>query len=305
MEMYPPCVTCVMNNVLHVSRRVLPDDDSRFELLREVIRRFDGHLHSGSSAPVLTEIAFSVLCELSGIADPFAKIKQEFNRLMLDAKGHYRKLIEDSPDPLHTALVAAGAANLIDFGAFRDVSADLAARTLARHMEHTSLDENTYSDFVRDIERTRKILILCDNAGEIVLDTILVDVLQGRFPGIDITCAVRGGPILNDATFEDARQVGLDRQCRVVSTGLAVPGTIPERSTREFQAVWDEAPVILAKGVGNFESAPFGDDRLFFLFIIKCETLSRLLGFPEGTLVFQKGRGSLLADRMDATSSRN
>jgi hypothetical protein len=294
-----------MNNVLHVSRRVLPDDDSRFELIREITRRIDGELHRSSSAPVLTEIAFSVLCELSGVADPFAKIKQEFNKLMLDAKEHYRKLVEDSPDPLHAALVAAGAANLIDFGAFRNVSGERTAETLRHHMDHTALSERTYADFTDALEKERKILILCDNAGEIVLDTILVDVLQGRFPGIDVTCAVRGGPILNDATFEDARQVGLDRQCRVISTGLAVPGTIPERSTREFQAVWDEAPVILSKGVGNFESAPFGDDRLFFLFIIKCATLSRLLGFPEGTLVFQKGRGSLLADTMDATSSRN
>jgi hypothetical protein len=57
-----------------------------------------------------------------------------------------------------------------------------------------------------------------------------------------VICAVRGGPILNGATLEDARQVGLDRQCRVVSTGLAIPGTIPERSIRVFQAVWDEAP---------------------------------------------------------------
>jgi uncharacterized protein with ATP-grasp and redox domains len=162
-------------------------------------------------------------------------------------------------------------------------------------MDRTSLSGRIYADFAEAIEKKRKILILCDNAGEIVLDTILVDVLQEWFPDIDVTCAVRGGPILNDATFEDAHQVGLDKQCRVVSTGLAIPGTIPERSTRAFQAVWDEAPVILAKGVGNFESAPFGDERLFFLFIIKCGTLSDLTGLAEGSLVFQKGRGSLLA----------
>ncbi|MFP4482844.1 MAG: damage-control phosphatase ARMT1 family protein [Thermovirgaceae bacterium] len=305
MELYPSCITCVMNNVLHVSRRVLPDDDTRFELLREITRRIDGELHRHSSAPVLTEIAFSVLREFSGVADPFEKIKQEFNERMLQARDHYRKLIEDSPDPLHAALVAAGAANLIDFGAFRNVSGEQAAETLRHHMEHTSLSERTYADFADALGKERKILILSDNAGEIVLDTILVDVLQNRFPGMDVTCAVRGGPILNDVTLEDARQVGLARQCRVISTGLAVPGTIPERSTREFQTVWEKAPVILAKGVGNFESAPFGDDRIFFLFIIKCETLSRLTESAEGTLIFQKGRGSLLADTSDAASSRN
>lgn len=294
MELYPRCVTCVLDNVLHVSKRVLPDDESRFELLGEIIKRFDGHLHSGSSAPVLTEIAFSVLSDFSGIADPFAEVKEEFNKLMLDAREEYRKLIESSSDPLHAALVAAGAANLIDFGAFREISSRKAARALARHMEHTSLDERVYTDFHHHLEKNRKILILCDNAGEIVLDTILVDILKAGFPGIDITCAVRGGPILNDATLEDVRQIGLNGQCKAISTGLAVPGTIPERSTREFQGVWDQAPVILAKGVGNFESAPFGDNRIFFLFIIKCDTLSDFTGLPEGTLVFRQGRESLL-----------
>lgn len=34
--------------------------------------------------------------------------------------------------------------------------------------------------------------------------------------------------------------------------------------------------------------------RVFFLYVVKCDTLARRTGYPLNTLMFHQGRGSLL-----------
>ena len=294
MELYPDCITCVINNLLHVAERVLPDPEAQMILLKKVMERFSPELRTGSSAPILTEIAYSVLREMSGVEDPFHDVKEEFNTLMLDLEECYGDLVRNEDDPLHSALVLAGSANLIDFGAFHHVSRERVLSVLAEHMKNTILPENTYASFLGLVDKYRSLLILCDNCGEIVLDKILVRELKKRFPDISITCAVRGRPILNDATIEDAVYVGLDRLCKVLSSGSGIAGFDPGNCPSDFSRIYHESPVVLCKGVGNFESSPFGDERLFYLFIVKCENLSKRLGLPLNSIVFQQARGSLL-----------
>ena len=57
--------------------------------------------------------------------------------------------------------------------------------------------------------RLDRVVYITDNCGEIVLDRLLIGHLADR--GARVTVAVRDGPILNDATLEDARALGLDR----------------------------------------------------------------------------------------------
>jgi uncharacterized protein with ATP-grasp and redox domains len=100
--------------------------------------------------------------------------------------------------------------------------------------------------------------------------------------------------VLNDATLEDAVRVGLNELCAVVPNGERIPGFLPHEGDGRFLKLFRESPVILAKGVGNFECAPFDDERMFFLFMVKCQTLSKGLNLPLNTLVFRQGRGSLI-----------
>ena len=296
MELYPPCVTCVVDNLLHIAEGVLPDPESRMELLRRVMERLLPEVRTGSCAPVLTGIGFDVLREMSGVDDPYEQVKREFNDLMLGLEDRFQQLVDSAEEPLHAALVAAGSANLIDFGAFREVSAEKVLEMMSRHLAETALDREGYGVFFEGLEREKELLILCDNCGEIVLDKVLIRVLRRRFPELKIACVVRGGPILNDATLEDAARVGLDSLCPVFSTGGRIPGYITGDSVPEFTQAFEESPLVLAKGVGNFECAPFEDDRMFFLFMVKCGTLSKALDLPTNTLVFMRGRGSLLKD---------
>jgi len=118
------------------------------------------------------------------------------------------------------------------------------------------------------------ILYLCDNAGEIVFDRLLIEELKADYP-VEITAAVRGEPVLNDAVIEDAKQSGLDRVCRVISNGANAPGTLLEDCSDEFLRIYRDADLVISKGQGNFESLWGERKRIFFLFKIKCEVVAR------------------------------
>jgi len=294
MELYSSCVNCVMNNLLHIAGKTLKSEEEKVAFMHELVSRMEPEIKTDSCAPLLTGIGWSVLLEKTGLKDPFREIKHQFNSLMLSVEERTEKMIEESPDPLEASLVASGAANLIDFGAFREVNFESVVSVLHEYIDTLSLDLDTYHAFLSNLKKHKKLLIMGDNCGEIVLDKILVRQLQRAFPGIEITCAFRGAPILNDATVDDAHEVGLDRLCRVVSSGSTIPGFVFENSRGDFRKTYEKSPVILSKGVGNFESAQFNDKRNFFLFIVKCDTFSEKLKVPLNTLIFQQGRESLL-----------
>ncbi|MBN2451771.1 MAG: DUF89 family protein, partial [Lentisphaeria bacterium] len=122
---------------------------------------------------------------------------------------------------------------------------------------------------------------LADNAGEIVLDRLLVDEL----PAGRVTVAVRGGPILNDATLDDARQAGLCDRVEVIDNGSDAPGTILADCSPKFRRRFAAADLILAKGQGNFETLSEVAAPLCFLLKVKCPVIAGHTGLPLGTQV--------------------
>ena len=138
--------------------------------------------------------------------------------------------------------------------------------------------------FQRHAERAERILYLADNAGEIVIDRLLVEALG---PG-KVTVVVRGQPVINDATLEDAEAAGLTEICTVVSNGDDVPGTILERCTSEVQSLFQTADLVISKGQGNYETLSENPREIYFLFKVKCPVIGDDIGHPVGTQVLWK-----------------
>lgn len=293
MELYPPCVSCVIRNVSRVAERVLPEDQVFFAFLRELLADFSSRMRGEDAAPLLTQRAYEILRSYSGVEDPYAREKEEFNALMLSLEEKYRALLQRAEDPLQAALVLTGSGNLIDFGAFDVVCPEALVQTLEKHMKETRLPSESTEAFFQELARRQKLLILGDNCGEIVLDKLLVEVLQQNFPKAEITVALRGSPALNDATLEDAHRVGLSEVTRVISSGSGAPGTPLEDCSREFVDFFEDSPLILSKGVGNFECAPLEDSRIFFLLVVKCDVLAQRLRKPLGSMLFFRKKESL------------
>ena len=100
-----------------------------------------------------------------------------------------------------------------------------------------------------------------------------------------VTLAVRGVPVLNDATLEDAAVAGLHQVAEVIDNGSDAPGTILTQTSPAFQRQFREADLIIAKGQGNFETLSDADAPVFFLLTVKCPAVGAAVDAPVGALV--------------------
>jgi uncharacterized protein with ATP-grasp and redox domains len=106
----------------------------------------------------------------------------------------------------------------------------------------------------------------------------------------EVTYAVKSGPIINDATIEDARFVGMDEIVRVIETGNNVVGIDFDRSSPEFLEAYRRSDLIIAKGQGNFEALSETDDNVYFLLRAKCQEVAEAVGVNYLDIVLAKNR---------------
>jgi hypothetical protein len=134
------------------------------------------------------------------------------------------------------------------------------------------------------INAAEKILYLADNAGEIVFDRLLIE----QLPIEKVTVVVKGFPVINDATMEDAMLAGLPRIVEVIDNGSDAPGTILESCSQQFRDCFNNSDLIIAKGQGNYETISDVDKNIFFILKAKCPVIARDIGCKVGEMVFQK-----------------
>jgi hypothetical protein len=138
--------------------------------------------------------------------------------------------------------------------------------------------------FERTLKEAEEILYIADNAGEIIFDRLLIE----RLPIEKVTVAVKGSPVINDATMEDALLAGLPRIVEVVDNGSDGPGTILETCSRAFIDCFDKADLVIAKGQGNYESLSEADKNIFFVLKAKCPVIARDLGCEVGEMILRR-----------------
>jgi uncharacterized protein with ATP-grasp and redox domains len=219
--------------------------------------------------------------------DPFKEIKSEYNQIALGLYPELKKKVESSRDPLWTASRLAIAGNVIDFGIFTSV--DIIG-TIEKAL-HSPITVDEYKSFKDAVEKNSEILYLLDNAGEILFDRILIEVLTGM--GKKVKAVVKGEAVLNDSTIEDAEEVGLTNVCEIIDNGSDCIGTILEFTSSEFNKDFKSAGLIISKGQGNFETVYIpeimsGARDIFFLFQSKCDVVSKELGLSKGSMLLMK-----------------
>jgi len=187
--------------------------------------------------------------------DPYEGLKRESNAMALSILPDLKDLVEEVVDPqmrFRRATLIAAAANAIEFDVSgRDFTLDELRHILERVESDLAFDQ--VEEFMHLCLNSKEVLFLTDNAGEIVLDMILISEIRRLGP--KVIAVVKGGPVLNDATMTDAEEVGLS-ECadEVIDTGAAAIGVNLERNSESFKDVFLSAELIVAKGMGNFES---------------------------------------------------
>ena len=289
MILEPECVPCLFNQVLRAFQLLKPDISREKILttqkkLMEFLLNFD---LEKKASPIIGKVVYNLVAEALGVEDPYASIKKEYNRLALQFYDEARELVNNAKDPLFKAIVVAALGNTIDFGTNHKID-------FIRDIKDFTPDKlaiNDYERFKQTLQYTSHLLILLDNAGEIVFDKLLVERLKNTFPELDITCSVRSAPVINDATFEDARFIGLTDMVQVIEASGA-PGIDLPTTTDEFKKYFFlKDGVILSKGQGNFESLygmKIPEKEVFYLLKVKCSLMERLFSVKEGNIIFKR-----------------
>lgn len=277
------CLPCFVRQTLDATRMVSDDPVVHEQIVREVFK-WISEMDLAISPPALAMRIHARLREVCGVADPYAAEKKQHNELALKLIPAFRQQIATAEDPLLLAAHIAIAGNIIDLGAKSGIQEEhiMEAFQQAINQELTG----DVDAFKKAAAKAENILYLADNAGEIICDRLLIEQLGPE----RITVAVRGYPVINDATMIDAKIAGLTELTSVIDNGAAAPGTLLEECSDSFRQAFESADLIIAKGQGNFESLSDNPRNIFFLFKVKCPVIEQESGFPLGSHVLRHNR---------------
>lgn len=277
------CIECHLKKRFALARSLGTDEqaDSYARQILKAIAEAPPEMDSTWLASISDKILYSIYD-----LDPNRlKAEKEFsNRFVLDRLPEIYERLKKSADPLYCALQFAVLGNYLDFSALHgELSFDKFSELLDG-AEHSDLDKETYKKFCNDLETGKKLLYITDNAGEIVFDRVLAEVIHEKYPHLEITFSVRGGPVTNDATREDAAVAGITFP--VIDSGVPICGTVLPFIGLELKDAMANADVILAKGMGNTESLWGSDFNIYYAFLVKCIRFEQVFGKPKLTPMF-------------------
>lgn len=275
------CIPCTVNSYLRlVDTEVIPHE-KREDLMRQVLR-FLANVDYQISPPAMGRELHRLIRASLGNPDPYLGIKEQYNRMMLDLYPKFSALLEESADSFDTAMRLAIGGNVIDFGAKYQFDV---METIHQAMERTlAIDDSAL--LKEALAKARTLLYIGDNCGEIVLDKLFLSSLDVS----EKTFVVRGGPIINDISMDDASLVGMEEVARVISTGDDSPGAVWEYASEEFRKQFREADVVISKGQGNLEGLmEVRHKQIYFLLVTKCDLIARHIGSDMGEFVVKKG----------------
>ena len=282
MRIFLDCMPCFIRQALDSARLVTDDEQIHEQVVREVLR-LAADLDMSQSPPAIGQQIHRLIRELIGNNDPYHGLKQRFNRMAMRMCIELAERLRTSENPLETAVRLAIAGNIIDLGVKTSI-AESDIERIIRDCLTADFDSQQLEDFRNAVSRAKRILYLADNAGELVFDRLLIE----QLPYEKIAVVVKGSPIINDATMEDAEFAGLTRIVEVIDNGSDAPGTILESCSQRFRERFEDADLIIAKGQGNYETLSDADKNIFFILKAKCPVIAMDLGCEVGQMILKK-----------------
>ena len=276
MKLPEACLSC-----MYRKQQERSDDPGFLSEVRTIIDTRDGR----ATAPYLSYLFNQAYERRFGRIESFAEIKKRYNELALSMEDRLREEIRNAEDPLLQALLYARIGNYIDFSAVRDVSEE-AFLSLFQSAHLREEERETIDSFFRQCSTAKSFLLIADNCGEIVLDRLFLEELHRIYPELSLGVVVRGGEISNDATREDARDVGLDKVAKIYDNGLPAAGIVYDMLPEETRAAIEEADVILAKGQANYETMSGEGRHAFYSLLCKCDLFIEHFQVPRFTGLF-------------------
>lgn len=283
MAVQPECYACLLR-LAELTVDLAAQDPEKQAQAREMSRAIIHREFRPGAVPALIANQFHrVIREQTGNPDPYSSRKKGETAYL---GRMYARIAPSYQENLDSLLRLAVVGNAIDY--FRD----------EEEVTREILTQVTWSH--ADLEPFRRrlegpggtLLYLADNAGEQFFDLPLVAHLRSR--GWQTLFVVKGGPVQNDLTRDDLYASGLGEALEpLADTGARTVGLVLAETSAAFQKIYAEADLILAKGMGHFETmSHLQDPRVFFLLQAKCPPVAQALGVPHRAFVLRQASGS-------------
>ena len=249
------CISCILNRGYLQIQKATDDKALQFETLSAVLSFLAEEFKPTANPAYLGTKRDRLIRKMTGNPDPYKQKKQLSNKKALEAFPLAQRIVlkeTSQKSRFRKACLSAIVGNIMEFDLPDNPFNFADLEQLIQQAENDlALDE--IPQIFDKARNAKTVLYLTDNAGEIALDTLVVQELRNL--GAHVTVAVKDGPILNDATLEDAKIVGIDRVAdKVMSTGSDSVGLFLEECSEEFLELYRSVDFVVAKGMGYAET---------------------------------------------------
>lgn len=255
MKVEAECVACLINRAAGEAKEATTNPALRFRAMCDLLRMLTKEFKPTAVPADLGTKRDRVIRRVTGNSDPYKRNKRISNEKALKILPYARKIVEEGytqEERFKRACLIAIVGNVIEF----DIPGHKASFTSLKKNFREAAKDLVIDDINRAYElakAARTVLFLADNAGEIVFDTLLVEQLKNM--GLTVTVAVKGSPVINDATMEDSEVSGMSKKAdKVITTGADAVGLAIKEVSQEFLSAYESADLIIAKGMGYAET---------------------------------------------------
>ena len=277
MKTYLECIPCFMQQAFR-GASIATDDEKKIKEVLNVVGEMIRSIPLENTPPEIGNVIYQKIREITGVNDPYKKIKDDNIKEALSLYPELKKHIENSDDRLLTAIRIAIAGNVIDLGVNKKFNIVDDLNQILKQ-DFAIFD---YEAFKNQLNNAKSVLYLGDNAGESVFDKLLIEEL-----GKPVIYAVREIPVINDCIIDDAVASGLDKVAELISSGSTAPATILDLCNDRFLELFKNADLIISKGQGNYEGLSQVNRNVFFMLKAKCELIAKNLNVLENDIVLK------------------
>ena len=282
MKTQSECIPCIINSFLKLAETDTIPEQQQEDILRQLLV-YLSRVDYNQSPPVMGRTLQKLIRESLQNPDPYHRLKQHYNHLMLELYPSSKEMVENSADPFDTAMRLALAGNEIDFGS--KYQFDIMEHIQLAMDHQLAIDDSR--ELRHDLTHADTLLYIGDNCGEIVLDKLFLESI--RVPRKYFV--VRESAVINDITADDAMMTGMDQIAKVITTGDNSPGAVWESASNDFKDHFVKADVVISKGQGNLEGLiDVPHDHVYFLLVTKCELIAERIGTRVGDYVIKRGQ---------------
>ena len=275
MKISYECIPCITRQAVEVCKESIGDLDLQKQTIKKCLESLS-YLEFNQTAPEIAHRVHTIVKNVTGIEDPYKDLKIKYNEIAneLYNKIKNEKWMENADNPFDLACRLSIAGNIIDFSVGLNVGYEGIVKSIEDSLTNSIFGLGS-NKLEQEVKKAKNIMFISDNAGEIIFDKFLLEVL----PKEKVTYVVKGGPIVNDATMEDAINAGITNLVKVIDNGYNSQGTILKYCSKEFIESFNNADLIISKGQANFETlSDCTDKNIYYLLRAKCKSVADTIG---------------------------